>query len=264
MTIHPTAIVSPEARLAADVEVGPWAMIGPEVELGPGCKVAARATLEGRVVAGANNSFGIGAIIGGPPQDFAYDPASRSGVIIGSDNVFREYVTIHRGTKDGTDTVVGNGCFLMAGTHLGHNVQMADKVVAANNVLFAGYVQIGKGAVLGGGAVFHQFIRIGQLVMVGGGGRFAKDVPPFCLVEDYNTLTGINAIGLRRAGLPPETRMEIRRAFRLLFRSGLNVSQALEKAAESEWTPESLALFDFVKTSKRGVCRPARGREAVD
>lgn len=257
MKIHPTAIVAPEARLASDVEVGPWAIVGPEVELGPGCSVGPRATLEGEVVAGENNFFGIGAVIGAPPQDFAFDPASKSRVRIGAGNTFREYVTIHRGTKDGTETVVGDGCFLMAGAHLGHNVRLGDRVIAANNALFAGHVQVGTGAVIGGGAVFHQFIRVGAYVMVRGGGRFSKEIPPYCMADTENLVSGINSVGLRRAGFSSGVRLELRRAFHLLFRSRLNVSQALEEASKLDWSPEARVLIDFVASAKRGVCSAA-------
>jgi UDP-N-acetylglucosamine acyltransferase len=246
MKIHPTATISPRA------------IIGDDVEIGAHCTVQANAVIEGRTVLGANNFVGYGAIIGAPPQDFAWKEGVTSETRIGEGNTFREYVTIHRGTKDGSATVVGNGCFLMVGSHLGHNVCLGDRVIIANSCLLAGYVDVGDGAVLGGGTVFHQFMRIGNLAMVRGGTRFGKDIPPYVSADGENMLSGINAIGLRRSGLTPEARLEVKRAFKLMYRSGLNTKQALEQAKESTWSPAAQAFFDFIAASKRGVCQANR------
>lgn len=264
MRIHPTAIVDPSARLLGEVEIGPYSLVGSGVELGDGCLVQAHAVIEGWTTLGENNLVGHGAVIGAPPQDFAYRDSVRSGVRIGRGNTFREYVTIHRGTKEGTFTTVGNDCFVMAGVHFGHNVSIGDKAVIANNCLLAGYVEIGAGAVLGGGTVFHQFMRVGKLAMVRGGTRFGKDIPPFSAADGENMLSGINAIGLRRAGFSPAARGEIRRAFKLAFRSGLNISQVLKHAADSEWGTEARSFFDFLASSKRGVCLANRAPTAEE
>ena len=141
--IHPTAIVEKGAKLGKGCVVGPGAIVGGEVELGEGCVVGPKAVLEGRVVMGAKNRIGVGAVIGGEPQDIAYQGA-KSGVIVGEGNIFREYVTIHRGTKEGTDTVIGNGCFLMVGAHVAHNCRLADGVTLVNGVMLAGYVEVGE------------------------------------------------------------------------------------------------------------------------
>jgi UDP-N-acetylglucosamine acyltransferase len=254
MKIHRTAIVSAQAQLADDVEIGAHAIIGDNVRLGAGCVVQAHALLEGRTTLGARNFVGYGAIIGATPQDFAYRDSVVSEVRIGDGNIFREYVTIHRGTKERSATIVGNDCYLMVGAHLGHNVKLGDNVVIANNCLLAGYVAIGNGAILGGGTVFHQFLRVGPLAMVRGGTRFGKDIPPYVSADGENLLSGINALGLRRAGFPAEVRQEIKRAFKLVYWSGINVSQALERAKESNWSPEAQAFFDFIASSERGVC----------
>ena len=203
---------------------------------------------------GAGNFVGYGAIIGATPQDFAFRETVVSEVRIGDGNTFREYVTIHRGTTEGSATIVGNECYLMVGSHLGHNVKLGDKIVIANNCLLAGYVEIGSGAVLGGGTVFHQFLRIGQLAMVRGGTRFGKDIPPYVSADGENLLSGINALGLRRAGFSPEVRTDIKRAFKLVYWSGINVSQALERAKDLIWSGEAKMFFDFIGSSKRGVC----------
>jgi UDP-N-acetylglucosamine acyltransferase len=252
MKIHPTATISPRA------------IIGDDVEIGPHCVVQANAVIEGRTILGSRNFVGYGAVIGAPPQDFAWKEDVHSETRIGDGNTFREYVTIHRGTKEGSATVVGNNCFLMVGTHLGHNVRLGDRVIIANNCLLAGYVEVGDGAVLGGGTVFHQFMRIGSLAMVRGGTRFGKDIPPYVSADGENMLSGINVIGLRRSGLAPEVRSEIRRAFKLMYRSGLNTKQALAKARETTWSPPAQVFFDFIASSKRGVCRANRAPSAEE
>jgi UDP-N-acetylglucosamine acyltransferase len=257
MKIHPTAIVSQDAELAGDVEIGAHALIGEGVRLGAGCIVQAHAILEGRTTLGTENFVGYGAIIGATPQDFAFRQTVRSEVCIGDGNTFREYVTIHRGTKQDSATVVGNNCYFMVGSHLGHNVKVGDKVVIANNCLLGGYVEVGDGAVLGGGTVFHQFLRVGRLVMARGGTRFGKDIPPY-VTADQKKVSGINAIGLRRAGFTPEVRMEIKRAFKLVYWSGINVSEALERAKDGIWSAEAQQFFDFIASSKRGVCAANR------
>lgn len=255
MKIHSTAIVEDGAVLGADVEVGPYAIVGREAVVGAGTRILSHAVLDGRVTLGERNLVGHGAVIGAPPQDFAFAPDTESGVRIGSGNTFREHVTIHRGTKAGTLTEVGDDNFVMVGAHFGHNVRVGNRTIIANNCLLAGYVEIQDNAVLGGGTVFHQFMRVGRLAMVRGGTRFGKDIPPFTVADEDNVLAGLNAVGLRRAGLSGEARMEIKRAFKLAFRSGLNVSQALAEAQAIDWSAAAREFFDFIAAAKRrGVC----------
>lgn len=261
MNIHPTAIISPNSNLPDDIDIGPYAIIGNGVTLGPGCRVQAHAVLEKDVIMGAKNVIGYGAVIGAAPQDFSHNDSIRSEVRIGDENTFREYVTIHRGAKEGSATVVGDKCYLMAGSHLGHNVKLGNRVVIANNCLLAGYVEVGDGAVLGGGTVFHQLIRIGRLAMVRGGTRFGKDIPPYAMADRDNLLSGVNAVGMRRSGISSEARIEIKRAFRLIFQSGLNVSQALAEASEASWSADAQVLLDFARTSKRGM---SKGKKSAD
>lgn len=255
MTIHPTALVSPEARLADDVEIGPFTIVGPRVEIGPGCRIGAHAILENRVVLGERSTVGHGSILGAAPQDLSFDPGRDTGVHIGAGNTIREYVTVHRATREGGATTIGNDCFLMNGIHVGHDCVLGDGVIMANNVLLAGHVRIDDRAFLGGGSVFHQFMRVGTLAMVRGGCRFSKNIAPFLIGTGENRVAGINAIGLRRAGFDSATRQDVKRAFRLLYTSGLNVSQALEQAASQSWSEPVRAFFDFVRDSrKRGLC----------
>jgi len=254
-TIHPSAFVDPTAQLGEGVEVGPGAIIEAGAIIGEGCKIQARAVIGSHVLLGARNTIGHGAIIGGDPQDFDFKPGTNSKVVIGDDNILREYVTIHRGTKEGSSTRVGNNNFLMVGVHLGHNASVGNRVIIANNCLLAGYVAVQDGAVLGGGSVFHQFIRVGRLCMVRGGERFGKDIPPFLVAYGTNLVAGINAVGLRRAGFSSATRLEIKRAFRFLYLEGRNISQALEEATTQQWGSEAESFFSFVREARRrGVC----------
>jgi len=258
MKIHPTALVSPKAQLADDVEIGAHAIIGEEVSLGPGCIVQARAVIEGRTEIGEGCSIGYGSVLGAPPQDLAYKALAKSGLRIGKRNTFGDFVTIHRGTKTGSTTLVGDDCHLLAGSHLGHNVCVGNNVVIADNCLIGGYVEIGDNTVLESGSVFHQFMRIGPQALVRGGTRFVKDIPPYVLAFGENLLSGINTLGLSRAGWATEDCAEIKQAYRLVYGSRLNISQALEKAKDTAWSPAASAFFDFIASSKRGVCSGRR------
>ncbi len=232
------------------------------MEIGPRTIVQAHAVLEGAVRIGAENRIGPGAIIGGWPQDLGFKPGTRSAVEIGDRNVIREYATIHRGTAADSATRIGDDNFLMAGAHLGHNCTLGNKVIIANNCLLGGYVAVDDGAFLGGGCVFHQFMRVGRLAITQGLSKFGKDIPPFCLAAERNLVFGLNVIGLRRAGFSAADRAELKRAFRLLYESGLNVSQALAKARAEEWPAPAQAFFDFVAGAKRrGICALRRGRD---
>jgi len=254
MNIHPTAIVSPDAKLADDVVLGPGVIVGPRVEIGPRCVLQAHAVLECDTTLGEGNTIGYGAVIGAAPQDFAHSESVRSFVTIGDNNRIREYVTIHRGTKEGTATRIGNGCYLMTGAHVGHNSAVGDGAILTNNVLLGGHVDVGAGAVLGGASVFHQFVRIGPRAMVAGGSRFNKDITPFSIASGFNTAKGINTVGLRRAGFDSAKRLEIQRAFRLVFQGNKPFRLAAAEALEAEWCPEAREFFEFILASKRGVC----------
>lgn len=254
MTIHPTALVSPEAELAADVEIGPFAVIEGPVKLGAGTKVAGHAWIRGDAQLGEACTVGWGAIVGADPQDLSFDPSTPSGVRIGPHNVLREYVTIHRGSRAGSLTVLGEGNYLMTGAHIGHDSQLGARNVIANNVLFGGHVRLGNRAFLGGGSVFHQFIHIGDFAMVQGNSALSQDVPPYCVAHQLNGLGGLNSVGLRRAGFDVAARAELKRLFILLFRSGTPLSHAVANAAAQPWSPAAQLLLDAVaKPSRKGV-----------
>jgi len=253
--IHPTAIIHPGARLGAGVRVGPYAVIEGSAEIGDGCVIQSHAVITGWVRMGANNTIGYGAIVGADPQDYAFNPETQSWVILGDNNRIREYATLHRGTGEGTETRVGSNCFLMTGVHVGHNSQIADRVVIANNVLLGGHVHIDGGVFIGGGAVFHQFVHVGRQAIIRGNSSFSKNVPPFLIGAEVNRVAGLNVVGLRRSGMTPEQRQEIKDAFKLLYKSGLNTTQALAVARDLRWGAEGTAFFEFVTAAgKRGIC----------
>jgi UDP-N-acetylglucosamine acyltransferase len=263
MKIHPTAIVADGAKLADDVEVGPFSIISAEAEIGAGCVLGAHVILEHRVVLGDGTKVGHGTILGGNPQALGFDQARRdSGVRIGRNNAIREYVTINRAMQENADTLVGDGNFLMTGCHVGHDCRVSNRVIIANNVLLAGHVSVDDGAFLGGGSVFHQFVTVGSLAMVQGDSGFSKNIPPYVVGSRLNQVVGLNSIGLRRAGLSAEARLQLKRAFRLLYLSNLNVSQALEAASAESWGPEATLFFEFVRGAKKqGICGYS-GKEA--
>lgn len=251
MKIHPTAIIDPAAQLGADVEIGPYSIIGAGAVVGENCTIQAHVVIEGSVKMGAKTFVGHGAVIGAFPQDLSFDPKTQSAVEIGAGNTIREYCTIHRGSTEGTATVLGDGNFLMVGTHVGHNCSLGNGVVIANDCLLAGHVRIDDRAFVGGGSRFHQGIRMGRLVMAEG--RFTQNLPPF-LSAAKNQVYGMNIVGLRRADFSAADRDEIKRAFKLLYRSGLNTKQALAKAAETEFGPIGREFFEFVANAgKRGI-----------
>ena len=257
--IHPTALIDPRAQLDPSVTVGPYAIIEGPVKLGPGVKVEAHAQIIGDTTIGANSSIGRAAIIGADPQDLSFDPAIESQVIIGESNTIREQATIHRGSKPGSATRLGNNNFLMANAHLAHDVQLGDRNVLANAVLLAGHVHVGNNSFLGGGAVFHQFLRIGDYCIVQGNGSLGKDLPHFCCMQRINSISGLNVIGLKRAGFTTADRAAIKELFDLIFRSGRNMSQAIAEASTREWNAPCQRFLDFIKTpSKRGICPVVR------
>jgi UDP-N-acetylglucosamine acyltransferase len=258
--IHPTALVDPGARIGADVEIGPFSIIGPQAVISEKTTVQSHVVIEGEVVIGTGNLIGHGTIIGGPPQDLSFSPERKTKVEIGNDNVIREYCTIHRGSAEASVTKIGDNNFLMAGAHIGHNCTVGNNAVIANNCLLAGHVRVDDGAFLGGGSTFHQFMHIGRLVMVQGSSAFGKDLPPFVIAAERNSIFGVNVIGLKRADFSVQDRDEIKAAFKLVYTSGLNIGQAIEKAATMKFGGPAREFLDFVANAKkRGICPYRRG-----
>ena len=253
--IHETAIIDRSARLAKNVEIGPYCIVGADVQLGAGCRLDSHVRLDGPLVAGSNNHFCQGAAIGGAPQDLKYDGAP-TGVRIGNDNTFREYATVNRATAAGGDTVIGNRCLIMAYVHVAHDCTIGDSVILANAVNLAGHVDVEHHAIVGGVTAIHQFARVGCYSILGGGSRVPKDMPPY-LKAAGNPLrvVGPNVIGLTRNGFSVEARREIKEAFRTLYRSGLNVSQACARILQTNPGPEVQHLLRFIERSHRGIVR---------
>ena len=253
--IHPTAIVDPTARIAANVTIGPYTLVGEYAVIGARSVIASHVVIEADVVIGSDNVVDHAAIIGTAPQDLSFSAERKTYVKIGNQNVIREHCTIHRGSAEGSATKIGHENFLMAGAHLGHNCEVGNNVIIANNCLLGGNVHIGDGAFLGGGCVFHQNISVGRLAITQGASAFSKDIPPFVIAAERNYVFGLNVIGLRRAGFSAKDRDEIKAAFKLIYASGLNIGEALEKATTMKLGDAALELLGFVANAKkRGIC----------
>ncbi len=252
--IHPTAIVSSDAEIAADVEIGAYAIIGDNCKVSSGCVISPRVTLERNVALGHNVKVGVGSILGGPPQDLKY-VGEETTVEIGDGTVIREYTTINRGTAHSFKTTVGRDCLLMSYVHLGHDCHIGDSVILSNVVQLAGHVIVEDKAIISGLSAAHQFVRIGRQSFIGGCSRVSKDIPPFLkAVGNPVKLYGLNTVGLQRSGMDDDTIRELKRAYRLLFRSEMNVTQAIDRAqTELEPLPEVQELIRFVEASERGV-----------
>ena len=252
--IHPTAIISPHATVGNHVEVGAFAIIGDGCDVGDGCEIAPRATLERDVKLAANVKVGIGSVLGGAPQDLKY-AGERTTVEIGEGTVIREYTTINRGTSQSFKTTVGSHCLLMSYVHLAHDCHIGNGVIIGNSTQLAGHVTIDDKAILSGLSGVHQFARIGRNSFIGGCSRVSKDIPPFLkAVGNPVKLYGLNSVGLQRNGFSEDVVRELKRAYRLFFRSDLNLTQARERAeTELELFPEVRELMQFVEDSGRGV-----------
>ena len=252
--IHSTAIVDRGAEIADDVEIGPWALVGPGCTVGAGSVLQARATLEENVRLGERVTVGIGSVLGGKPQDLKFK-GEVTHVEVGDDTTIREYATINRGTSQSFKTTVGRHCFLMSYVHLAHDCHVGDHVIISNGTQLAGHVTIEDHATISGLCAIHQFTKIGRHAFIGGCSRVPKDIPPFVrAVGNPIRLYGLNSVGLLRRGFSEEVLAELKKAYRLFFRSELNVSQAIEQAArELKAFPEVKDLIAFVESSGRGV-----------
>ncbi|HVX38988.1 MAG TPA: acyl-ACP--UDP-N-acetylglucosamine O-acyltransferase [Gemmatimonadaceae bacterium] len=252
-TIHPSAIVHASAEIGDGVEIGPFAIVGEECVIGDGCVIAARATLERYVTLGQNVKIGVGSVLGGDPQDLKFK-GERTTVEIGDGTTIREYTTINRGTSQSFRTTVGKNCFLMSYVHLAHDCHLGDGVMISNGTHLAGHVTIEEKAIVSGLVGFHQFTTIGRYCFIGGCSRVAKDVPPYVkAVGNPIKLYGLNSVGLERNGFPDDVRRELKRAYRLFFKSELNLSQARERAlAELHPFPEIQEFLAFFDRSDRG------------
>lgn len=252
--ISELAIVSKNASLADGVQIGPFAIVEDEVELGPNVKVWPHAYICSGTHVAEDTQIHMGAVVGHLPQDLAFEN-KKTYLKIGKRNMIREYATIHRGTKEGSSTVIGDDCYLMAVSHVGHNCEIGNKVIIANCALLSGYVTVEDGAFISGNVVVHQFCRIGTLSMIGGFTGVNKDVPPYMLVRGPSVVRSVNLIGLRRAKFPRDTINDIETAYKLLYQSDLNTKQAIEEIKKIKPSKELGHLMEFVQNSKRGICK---------
>ena len=259
MHIHPTAIVSKKAKLADDVEVGPYTIIGENVKIGPATRIGAFCNIEGNTTIGRGCRIFTGAVIGSIPQDLKYKK-EKTFLEIGDDNIIREYCTFNLGTAEGGKTIVGNGNLFMAYSHIAHDCLVGNYCVIANNGTLAGHVTIEDRAVVGGLAAIHQFIRVGTLSIIGGCSKVVQDIPPYSTCDGHPTkVYGVNITGLERAGISKETIAQLGAAFKILFNSGLTIKHALEKIQSEMGSSSEIAnLINFIKNSQRGICRSPR------
>lgn len=256
-TIHPTALVDPQARLAPDVEIGAFTVVGPDVELGAGCVVGHHVVLSGHTRLGRNNRIFPFACIGEAPQDKKYK-GEPTRLEIGDDNTIREYSTINVGTAQGLGiTRVANGNWIMAYSHIAHDCEIGSNVVLANACQLAGHIFVGDQVILGGGTLVHQFCRIGAHAFTAGGSVVLRDVPPYVMAGGNSAQPhGINSEGLKRRGFTPADIELIRRAYKVLYRSKLGFEEAKLAIAEQARSHPLLAvLSEFLATTERGVIR---------
>ena len=264
MSIHPSAIIGKNVSMGQGNEIGPNVFIEDNVRLGSGNKIYPGVYIGEGTEIGDNNQIHMQAVIGHAPQDLAYQGA-KTRTIIGNSNIIREFTTVHRGTKEGTATTIGNENFLMAYAHVGHNATIGNKVIMVNNATLGGYVTIEDQVFISGMVVVHQFVSIGRLVMVSGHSAVNMDVPPFMVCGGRRSIVySINVIGLRRAGVNPEARLEIKRAYKLLYRAGLNFATAISEIEKMCASDEVKHLLQFIKNAKRGICRGGTALEATD
>jgi UDP-N-acetylglucosamine acyltransferase len=253
--IHPSAIVHPDAVLGEGVEIGPWAFIAGTVKIGARTKVGPRVTIEGHTTIGEDNEIFTGAVVGSLTQDRKF-AGGVSFLRIGDRNTIREYATLNPGTLDGTETVVGNENLLMAYAHVAHDCTIHNGVTLANNATLAGHVIVEDKAIIGGLSAVHQFVRIGKLSITGGCSKVVQDIPPFMMVDGHPAQAfGINSVGLDRAGFSREEKSAIKKAFKIIFKSGLilkNVVKQLQQEIPS--SPSVRTIMEFLEKSERGIC----------
>ncbi len=257
MLIHDSAIIEGNVVLGENVRIGPFCYLSGDIKLGNNCVLHERVSIKGITKIGCNNEIHPGAVIGGQPQDKSYigEPVR---LVVGDDNCFRENVTINASPGgENVATLVGSGCFFLSNSHVGHNCVVGNNVLLVNDVNLGGYVQVGDGAYLGGVASVHQFVRVGEYATVSGYSKTIQDAPPYMMVVGQPTrVVGINSVGLDRAGFSSEDKAVLKKAYKLLFRSKLAYPSALERIeAELPQTAHIQRLVEFIRSTKRGVCR---------
>ncbi len=253
VSIHRTAVIAGDVELADGVEIGPFCMLDGRIRIGSGTRLIGHVTVLGDTEIGRGNVIHPNVVIGDEPQDLGYQGGPRR-VRIGDRNVFREGVTIHRGSEHGDITIIGDGNFFMQNAHAAHDCRVGNSAIIAGGALLAGWVEVGDRALVSGNCVVHQYVRIGRLAMMRGLSRTSRDVPPFCIMDRTHTLRGINVVGLRRAGLEAASIRALRTAFNVLFSVRQNLKLALQRLDMSgPHAPEVAEMIAFIRASKRGV-----------
>jgi UDP-N-acetylglucosamine acyltransferase len=257
LEVHPRAVVHPRAQIAPGVKIGAYSLIGENVQIGRDTVVESQVVVEGWTEIGERCHLSPFVSIGAPPQHLRYR-GEPTRVVMGDDNLIREFVTINRGTAEGGGkTVLGQGNFIMAYSHIAHDCEVGNQVIMANASTLAGHIQVEDFAIVGGLVAIHQFVRVGRYAIIGGASAVPKDVPPYMVAAGNRArLFGLNLVGLKRHHFPESTIAVLKQAYRILFRSHLTLGKAMEKV----WTevpnlPEVRHLLDFLKHSKRGICR---------
>lgn len=251
--IHPSSVVDPAAELGDDVRVGPFCYVEPGVQIGARTVLDSHVTVKSNTTLGEDNFIAQGTVLGGDPQDRKFTSAQTTYLVVGNRNIIREYGTLHRATGDGKSTVIGDDCYLMAFVHVGHNGRVGNFVTLANNVGLSGHVTIEDYVTIGGMTGIHQFVRVGKAAMVGGMSGASRDVPPFTILSGRDVIVDINAVGLRRIGITQEARLALHKAVKLLFKSELGLTNAIETVRrEVQMTPEVEYLLAFEERRFRG------------
>ena len=258
MSIHPTAIVSPSARIDSDVEIGPFCIIEPGTVIGSGCVLESRVVIKEGTHLGSDNHLFDGVVLGGMPQH-VHVPEQPGVVVIGSRNTIRENVTVHRALVSDHTTTIGDDCLLMVAAHVAHDCQLSDHVIVANNAMLAGHVHIDDHVYISGAAGIHQFCRVGCFAMVGGQAHLSQDVPPYVTVDGMSSMAvGLNKIGLRRGGYKQAAIQELMAAYRVIYRSGLPWAELLEQLRTQFPTGPAALFYEFLSTTARGVISERR------
>lgn len=255
--IHPTAIIDPSAEIDSRVTIGPYAIVNSNVRIGAGTTIGPYTTIDKYVSIGENCQIFQYAAIGGAPQDLKFH-GEKSYLTIGRGTIIREFVTINRGTEAGGGiTRVGEQNYLMAYTHIAHDCKTGRQVILANNSTLAGHIEIGDHATIGGLVAIHQFVKIGDYAYIGGKSAVVKDIPPYVIAAgDRATLHGLNSVGLKRNGFSSQSVSQLKKAYRVIFRIGITLNEALERvSAEVEQVPEVIRFTEFIKASQRGITR---------
>lgn len=264
MKIHPTAIISSDAKLGTDVEIGPFCIVESDVQIADRCRLVAHVTIRSGVTLGNDCTVCEGAVIGGLPQhtNLQSEPGS---VIIGERCILREHVTVHRAMHEGSATHIGNDCLLMVGSHVAHDCQVGNQVILTNGTMLGGHVKIGDRACLGGNVAVHQFCRIGRLSMVGGCTKVVQDVPPFVLTDGATALiVGLNSVGLRRAGFDRQQILDLKAAYRLIYRRGTTFRETVAALEERFTEGVATEFAEFFHGGQRGFVQERRSPPRVE